>query len=292
LFNEKYVGTEFTVPYHFINPRVGINYNVTESLNLYGQISRTTREPRLKNLYDAAEATGGEEPQFEQVGGGYDFSRPLVKPEKLTDIEIGAGYVSFDYRATANVFYMDFTNEIVRSGRLDRFGQPITGNAQKTRHIGIELTGTARYGALELRGNMTMSRNRLIRYTVFDTGSPQRLDGNAIAGFPDVLANASISYSSSNFSTTITMQHVGRFFTDNYQDPDDNIVASQRTVDPYTVFNGWLSYRLPIESSGQSIEARFQVNNLFNKLYFAHGEGSDFFPGALRNIFASLRINL
>ena len=292
LFDEKYIKTDFSVPYHFINPRIGVNYNLTDRLNMYGQISRTTREPRLKNLYDAAEASGGELPQFEPAPGGYDVSRPLVKPEALTDIEIGAGYSTPDIHATANLFHMDFSNEIVKSGQLDRFGQPITGNAEKTRHVGIELTGLIRFGLLELKGNMTLSRNRLVRYTAFDSnGLPQRLDGNAIAGFPDFLANLSTSYSTSGFSGTIAMQHVGKFFTDNFQNSDKN-PATSRTVDAYTVFNGWLSYRIPIEPVGQLIEARLQINNILNKIYFAHGEGDDFFPAATRNIFASVRITL
>ena len=293
LYDEKYVGTNFSVPYHFINPRIGVNYNLSERLNLYGQISHTSREPRLKNLYDAAEVTGGEEPQFRQTAGGYDFSQPLVKPERLTDIEIGAGYSDADFRATANLFYMDFSNEIVKSGQLDRFGQPITGNAEKTRHVGIELTGLVRFGALELRGNMTLSRNRLVRYTVFDGGGlPQKLDGNTIAGFPDFLANTSMSYSSSGFSGTLMMQHVGRFFTDNFQNPGSRAADPARTVDAYTVFNGWLSYQIPVGAMGHSVEVRLQVNNILNKLYFAHGEGGDFFPAATRNIFASLQISL
>jgi len=291
LYNEKYVQTDFSVPYHFINPRIGVNYNLTDKFNFYGQISHTAREPRLKNLYDAAESSGGELPQFGQGAGGYDFSKPLVKPERLTDIEIGGGYTTPDFRATANVFYMDFRNEIVKSGQLDRFGQPITGNAEKTRHVGLEVTGRARIGSFELRGNMTLSGNRLIRYTQFDeNGLPQRLDGNTIAGFPDFLANASASYSASGFSCTIAMQHVGRFFTDNFQNPDKNNVASSRTVDAYAVVNGWLSYQIPVETAGQSVETRFQVNNFLDRAYFAHGEGSDFFPGASRNVFASLRI--
>lgn len=292
LFGEKYIETDFSVPYHFINPRIGVNYNITDQLNMYGQISHTTREPRLKNLYDAAEASGGEQPQFEPAPGGYDFSRPLVKPEALTDIEIGAGYLSPDLRATVNLFYMDFRNEIVKSGQLDRFGQPITGNAEKTRHIGLELTGNVRVGSLDLRGNMTLSRNRLVRYTAFDSnGLPQRLDGNTIAGFPDFLTNVSASYSAFGFSATIAMQHVGKFFTDNFQNPDKSVVSS-RTVDAFTVFNSWLSYRIPIEPVGQLIETRLQINNILNSAYFAHGEGSDFFPAALRNVFASLRITL
>ncbi len=294
LFDEKYLGTDFSVPYHFLNPRVGMNYNLTQNMNLFLQLSRTSREPRLKNLYDAAEATGGEEPQFAlKTGGGYDFSRPLVKPERLTDLEIGAAYISPDFRVSVNGFLMDFSDEIVKSGRLDRFGQPITGNAEKTRHLGIEVSASARSGPWEVRGNFTVSRNRLVRYAAYDdNGLPQTLDGNAIAGFPDFLANAAATYSLGGFSGTISMQHVGRYFTDNFQNPDGGRTNSQRTLDAYRVVHGWLSYKVPLSGFAETVEARMQVTNLFDTLYLSHGEGDDFFPGATRNIYFSLNISL
>lgn len=298
LYDEKYLRTDFSVPYHFLNPRVGFNYNMTDEFNLYVQVSRTSREPRLKNLYDAAEAStpaswGVIEPQFDQrPGGGYDFTKPLVKPEALTDIEIGAGYVTPDLRATANLFFMDFRNEIVRSGQLDRFGQPVTGNADRTRHLGIELTASASMGPFSVHGNMTLSRNRLLRYSVYDdTGGVQILDGNAIAAFPDFMANARVEYSAGGFSAALSLQHVGAFYTDNFQDPDDGTTDPGRTVDAYTVFHGWLGYRFPL-NNGLSCELRLQANNLFDRNYVAHGEGPDFFPAAPRNLFASLQITL
>ena len=95
----------------------------------------TTREPRLKNLYDAAEAStpaswGGVVPQFSQdAAGRFDFTHPLVKPEALLDVELGGGFTTEDVRLSANLYWMEFTDEIVKSGQVDRFGQPITGNA-------------------------------------------------------------------------------------------------------------------------------------------------------------------
>lgn len=297
LHNERYLGTDFSVPYHFLNPRIGANYNITPEWNVYVQVARTSREPRLKNLYDAAEAStpaswGVIEPQFEtRQGGGYDFSKPLVKPEVLTDVELGAGYTSQALRATANMFLMDFTNEIIRSGQLDRFGQPVTGNAEKTRHLGIELTATARIGPLELHGNMTASRNRLVKYTVFDSGNPQSLDGNTIAGFPEFMANARVSYNSNAVSAVLSMQHVGAFFTDNLQNPGKGLSDPNRTVDASTVFHAWLNYRVDV-GLGQSVEMRLQVNNLFDTVYASHGEGGDFFPAATRNVFGSIQVIL
>ncbi|MBI2619275.1 MAG: TonB-dependent receptor [Ignavibacteriales bacterium] len=298
LFDEKYVGTDFSVPYHFLNPRFGLNYNLDDRWNMYVQVSRTSREPRLKNLYDAAESStpaswGAVVPQFEErITGGYDFLKPMVKPESLTDLEVGGGFSMDAFKATANVFLMEFTNEIIKSGRLDRFGQPVTGNAERTRHLGVEVTATARMGAVEVHGNMTISRNRLTRYTVYDAGVPFSLDGNAIAGFPDVLGNVRLSYASHGFNAAVSVQHVGSFYTDNFQDPDGGKTEPDRTVDAYTVAYAWLGYRIPSVPFAQGIEARLQVNNLLNTIYASHGEGGDFFPAATRNVFASLRVTL
>ena len=299
LFDEEYLGNDFAVPYHFINPRIGLNYNIDERFNVYAQVSHTSREPRLKNLYDAAEAStpaswGAVEPQFQQkAGGGYDFTKPLVKPERLTDIEVGGGFSSSMLHATANFFYMDFRDEIVKSGQLDRFGIPVTGNANRTRHFGVELTASARAGGFEARGNATWSRNRLVQYATYnDTGAVETLNGNAIAGFPDFLANMTVSYAYKGLSGTLSLQHVGDFYTDNFQDPDHGRTSSDRTVDAYTLVHAWISYRFAGFSPGQSIEARLQVYNLLNRIYASHGEGGDFFPGATRSVFASLNISL
>lgn len=297
LYKEKYIGTDFSMPYHFLNPRLGMNYNVTPNINAYIQLSHTSREPRLKNLYDAAEAStpaswGAIVPQFEsRSGGGYDFSRPFVKPERLLNFEAGAGYVSEGIQATVNFFFMDFRDEIIRSGRLDRFGQPITGNANKTRHLGMELTASAQLTeGLEIHGNMTISRNRLVKYTVYDSGVAQSLDGNTIAGFPDFLGNIRVSYSHGGLYAALSVQSVGEFYTDNFQQSSNT--DPNRTVNAYHVVHGWIGYKPPITLLGRSLEARVQVNNLLNEIYASHGEGDDFFPAAERNVFATIILTL
>jgi iron complex outermembrane receptor protein len=299
LYDEKYVGTEFSVPYHFLNPRIGINYNIDERTNVYAQVSRTSREPRLKNLYDAAEAStptswGPVTPQFKVMPNGkYDFGNSLVKPEALVDIEVGGGYTTESFRATANLFYMMFNDEIIKQGQLDRFGIPVTGNADKTLHQGFEFTAAVRlFEGFEAQGNATLSKNRLEKYTVFKDSGPISLDGNNIAGFPDVLANARVTYRTERFTVSVALQHVGEFYTDNFQNPGKASPNPNRTVDAYTVVHGWIAYRVPIGALGKDLEARVQVNNLFNAYYATHGEGDEFFPAADRNVFASLRLDL
>ena len=299
LYDEKFVGTDFSVPYHFLNPRVGLNYNVTDKINVYAQISRTSREPRLKNLYDAAEAStpeswGAVTPQFRTLGSGrYDFSDPLVKPEALVDLELGGGYISERFRAGMNFFSMSFTNEIIKKGQLDRFGIPVTGNAERTLHEGIEFTTSAKWNdVLEFHANATVSRNRLVRYTVFEGSAPVSLNWNTIAGFPDMLANVRATYRQHGFTLSVLLQHVGEFYTDNFQNPRARTPDPARTVDAATVMHAWVSFRPALGSLLRNLEIQVQVNNVFNKIYASHGEGDEFFPAAERNIFASLRLGL
>ncbi len=292
LFDEKYVGTDFAVPYHFVNPRVGINYNVDDHWNAYVSLAYTSREPRLKNLYDAAEAStpaswGAVVPQFAaQSNGTFDFSSPLVKPESLFDIELGGGFANDKVRVNVNAFWMEFTDEIVKSGQVDRFGQPITGNADRTRHIGIELSGRALLtDEFEANGNLTLSQNRFVRHTDYSTGAPLRLDRNPIAGFPDVLANFQLAYRLENLRLSVTGRYVGKQYTDNFKD-------EANTVDPYFVSDAAIAYTIPRLLDNVGVELRFHVNNLFDTLYATYGEGSQFFVGAERNVYFNIALNL
>ncbi|MFI5237532.1 MAG: TonB-dependent receptor domain-containing protein, partial [Ignavibacteriales bacterium] len=53
LYNEEYVGNEFTISNLFFNPRIGVNYKPIQLLNIYFSFARVSREPRLKEYYDA-----------------------------------------------------------------------------------------------------------------------------------------------------------------------------------------------------------------------------------------------
>lgn len=266
LYDEKFLGTNFNTPYHFLNPRLGANYNFTPQFNVFASFSRTSREPRLKNLYDAAEAStpaswGAITPQFAQnTDGSYDFGQPLVKPEKLNDVELGFGYRAGETQAVMNLFYMDFRDEIVKSGQLDRFGQPVTGNAERTLHTGVEFSVHAPlFKNLTMSGNLMLSNNELKRHTIYNSdGTPQVLDGNPIAGFPNVLANARMTYSHQGWLAALAMQHVGKKHTDNL-----NIAAN--TVPAFTVFHASLGYRFPAGSALSGLSLQVHAQNLLDR---------------------------
>lgn len=292
LYDERFLGTEFTVPYHFVNPRAGVNLNLSPAWNVTCSAAYTSREPRLKNLYDAAEAStpaswGAVVPQFgTRPGGGYDFNDPLVTPESLFDLELGAGFTGAAAKAGMNLYWMEFSNEIVKSGRVDRFGQPVTGNAERTRHVGIELHGSVAPAAgLEVNGTMTLSRNRFIRHVDYSRGAAVSLDGSPIAGFPDVLARARVAYGAGPLSFSWSGRYAGKQYTENFND-------EARTVDPAFIQDVSLSFSLDGVFGDARLVARIQVNNILDVLYAAYGEGDQFFVGPERNAFFNLALTM
>ncbi len=287
--NEKYLGNNFSLPYFFANPRIGANYNIDAQWNSYVSLAYTSREPRLRNLYAAEDSYFGATPQFAaDTSGGitrYDFTQPLAKPEQLFDVEVGVGYRNSSARFSANLFWMEFTSELVKSGQVDIFGQPVTGNAERTRHIGLEIDWSATFGGVfTVSENFTLSRNRLVRYSVIENGTWVALDGNPIAGFPDALANLRFTYGNDLVTASVSAKYVGAFYTDNFK-------REEHKNDAYTVFNAEALYRLP-DLLGTTFTLRGEVRNIFNSLYFTNGEGRAFFPAAERNYVIGLTTSL
>lgn len=303
LYNEKYIGTDFTVAGLYFNPRVGLNYLFNTDWNLFLSYAQVTREPRLKNYYDAAESSAGEVPQFEtDADGNYDFSKPLVQPETMNSFEFGTGYNTRKLSLSVNLFYMIFSDEIVKNGQVDRFGQPITGNMDKTVHTGVELSGTVKLSDnFDFTLNGSYSKNTIVKGNYFiDKNNSINLEGNRISGFPDLTLNGIFSFTAGGFYTQLWLKYVGNFFTDNY---DNNLREylirypgltnySDNKVDAYFVSNILVSYQLKAEPIFKNVKVFLQVNNILDNLYVAYGIGKEFFPAAERNFVSGVKIGL
>ncbi|HEY4755736.1 MAG TPA: TonB-dependent receptor [Ignavibacteriaceae bacterium] len=303
LSNEKYISTDFTVQNLFINSKFAINYKFPEGQILRFSFARVSREPRLKNYYDAAESSGGEIPQFEKKrDGSYDFSRPYVKPETMNDFELGGYIQNNNYSFSVNLFYMLFDNEIVKNGKLDRFGQPITGNMENTIHQGIELSASVNLiDGLEVYSNATLSKNIIKRGKYFvNSQTSLDLSGNKINGFPDFLANFVISYKKQGLYLKLNGKYVSKFYSDNYDEKlREYLNLSSGFVDyidnvndAYFSIDFYCSYDFHFIESLAASKIFLQVNNVFDQLYSAYAIGKEFFPAAERNYLVGIQIGL
>jgi iron complex outermembrane receptor protein len=307
---EDFRAHTFTVPYLFVNPRLGATLYPDRPLSAYASVAFASREPRRTQLYDGAEGPAGAPPQFERrADGTFDYDAPLIEPEHLVDVELGGSVEQARFRLSATLFWMEFWDEIVPSGGVDRFGVPRTGNADRTRHAGLELEGRVQLRpGWTLSGNAMLARTRFVDFTEYRTigGRVRALerDGNPIAASPEQLANLRIAYTWRGLRTGLHLQAVGRQYVDNsggraasVQDgtlvlePDDAL-----TVDPYALLNASLTYEPPTSSALAGLRLQLTVDNLLDAHVLRHGfrgvGGPRFYPAASRSAFVELRYTL
>jgi iron complex outermembrane receptor protein len=206
---------------------------------------------------------------------------------------------------------MLFNDEIVKKGQVDRFGQPVTGNMDRTIHYGIE--GTFNYKlnqSWEFVFNGSLSKNYIssgstfVKYRDSNSGIKKttqlNLSNNRISGFPDVTFNALLKYNHNGLFSQIEFKYVGEFFTDNY---DSNLLEYTQKypviidyvdnkVDGYFIINLYSSYEFELEPYFNNLKFFFQVNNLLNNLYASYGIGKEYFPAAERNFLIGMKIGL
>ena len=280
--NEKFLNNNFTISYLFFNPKFGVNYNLDENSNLYFSTTFTSREPRLQNLYSASESFYGEKPNFyfDTLKQKYDFKKPNAKEEKLFDFEWGYNFKDEKKQIGVNFYLMEFFDELVKKGKLDIFGQPVTGNAKKSRHFGIEVQGKVNIiEHIDFIGNFSSSKNIFIDHKIYNKESDVVqeiiLDKNPIAGFPNLLGNLKVSYSDENINVSLASKYVGSFYTDNFKNEENK-------NDAFNVFDLELLYFAP-KILNSNFLIRLDIKNLFNKLYTSYGEEDKFFPAAERN---------
>ncbi|MEP7027737.1 MAG: TonB-dependent receptor, partial [Candidatus Eisenbacteria bacterium] len=201
-------------------------------------------------------------------------------------------------------------NEIVYNGALDDNGNPITGNAARSRHRGVEASLTAHAGrALELRGAFQWSADRFGEYREYvDSTTTVNYSGNRIAGFPGVSGRVAAAYRVGRGRVELAVEHAGRQYLDNTQDERKDPTARSapgyvaKTIAPWTVANAALAYRVARFLGSESTEVTFRVSNLFDRRYETAGyvdypapsyaPTPVWIPAATRSYFVGLRASL
>lgn len=288
---DPFDGVRFDQRYDFALPRLGVTWTPRPALSAFVSWAAARREPMLRDLYDG-----------EGVGGAVLFTngRPLIRPERVQDWELGGHWGDGREGLTANLFRMDFRDELVYAGQFNTdLGYPILGNAARSVHQGIELAArvrrAVRIAALDLDANATLSDNHFVRYhEVYGTapGDTVRYDGNAIGFFPAVLGNARAGLSRGGWRAVAELQHAGRIYLDN----TEQITAS---IGPRTVTNLELAWQgrvggLPLlDVSGRLLNA-FDVHYAAGGYMDYDAAGNlvpQFIPAATRGWLVQVRVS-
>lgn len=281
--------------YDFFNPKAGLFYQLNQSSNLYASVAVGQREPLRADLKDGIK------------GGAVN----PIRPERMIDYELGYRYSSEGTRLGVNLYYMDYYNQMVQTGKLTDIGYKLMENVKESYRAGIELEASLPLWTekLILDANATLSRNRISNYTAYfdqyDTpdnyewvGQVSRDYGSTQISFsPDLVSAVGLTWQpASAFYLNLLGKYVSKQYMDNTSD-------DAKSIDGYFVSNLSAGYTFPKSRLGV-INLQFFVNNLFNKEYVANGwaatdtfaDGSSinwigYYPQATRNIMGRLSIS-
>ncbi|MDO4757162.1 MAG: TonB-dependent receptor, partial [Parabacteroides sp.] len=236
--------------WHFFNPKIGLNYQQNNH-KAFVSFSVANREPNRDNFIEAGR---NEQPTH----------------ETLYDYEVGYSFKNELLHAGVNLYFMDYTNQLILTGKISEIGEPLTSNIKDSYRMGIELTGGILITPwLTWNGNLTWSRNRIKNFIesieVYDKDwnfieeRQQSLGTTHIAFSPEWIANSIFNVRWKQFHAGFNSQFVSRQYI-------DNTSCKERSIDPYFVSNLLIGYTIKprfIEEIGLD----FTIYNLFNEQY-------------------------
>ncbi len=116
-----------SVDWTFLDPKIGVRQTLSPGLSLYGSIGRAQREPgRLDLLLGEDNAT-------------IPHDLEAVKPESVTNFEGGVNLNTPELALQANVYLMEFRDEIALTGELSEIGLPLRRNVDRSYRRGVEI---------------------------------------------------------------------------------------------------------------------------------------------------------
>ncbi len=294
-----FAGYEFDLDWFFLSPRVGVTFAPIEPLSLYTSFAISSREPNDNTIYDANDpwVLPNLEVVSDVAGSPIEFGDPIVSAERLYDIEVGGNYTGPDYKLSLNLYWMEFTNEIIAEGGIDDAGQPILGNADRSVHRGIEFNGSWRPDPrLGISGNWAYNYDRLKDYILYKdtdwngvTDDTLDLSGNHVSGFPEYLGNLILDGNVDPLRMVLRLRAVGRQYVENENNKD-------LSIDPYWVASLSTSVALGEFAGLGRLTLSGRIDNLFDKKYELTGYTWDgvgyYIPAAERNFFVQMKWEL
>ena len=302
-------GTElngYEVGHNFLNPKAGLSYQLDKKSLFYLSAGLAQREPSQREYWDAW--TGPEmygiDPLFAQADTIWegpnavrvDWSDPLVKPERMIDIESGWKYAADAFNGAINLYWMDFRNEIIFGGGMLE-GWPVVGNAGKTLHRGMELEASWQpVKNAEIYGNLTYSKNSFESNDIVGLNPAYEIvsiKGNTIPLFPEIISRGMISYEFKqvygfNLKPIIGLNYVGKQYLESTNMEDAK-------VNDYFTVNFRLLGESPPIAGLPKIGFIGVITNLFDEAYETSGyyyEGNYLYPGPGRSYYLEIRLGL
>jgi iron complex outermembrane receptor protein len=263
--------------FDFFNPKLGFTYTLNPGNSLYVSYARANKEPNRND---------------------FESNAVDVQHEELNDFELGWRHESDRLRLNANVYYMQYNNQLVLSGALDNVGEYLRENVDKSYRLGLELDASiVLTEQLSLVSNFALSKNKIQDLTINRDDAVQNLNDTNIAFSPDLITTHALEYAP---NTKFRAALIGKYVGEQYLSNTDTEASK---LDSYFVTDFNFTYTLPVNNVFDSIVFTGMVNNLFDLEYVDRGftyldtwsgptatEIQGYYPQATRNFLLGMTL--
>ena len=250
--------------FNFFNPKFGLNYDITPNHKVYASYAIAHKEPTRNNFENNINA-----------------ELEMPKAERLNDLELGYKYQSKVFTAGANFYWMNYKDQFVLTGEIDKIGEAITRNVDKSYRLGVEIEAALKpVDWFRWDVNATWSKNQVKGITVKLTDkSVADLGNQPLAFSPEWIANNIFTFNYKGLKASIQSQYVGEQYMTNtgfksYQTLDDNGQPTNVSMmlDSHFTTNIDLSYNFKLPKFGvKDITIGVSLYNIFSAEYDNNG---------------------
>ncbi|MCE3280580.1 MAG: TonB-dependent receptor [Bacteroidetes bacterium] len=260
-FNDSLQTADQTVALNFINPKIGLNYELSNTASVYASYSIGNKEPGRAD---------------------YTQSTPTSRPkhETLKDLEIGYKQNTKIAMWSVNLYYMDYKNQLVLTGEINDVGAYNRTNVAKSFRRGIEAEAGVRIlKSLTWNGNITLSENKIQNFNEFldesmvDTATYEYIylgqdtinyKNTDIAFSPNIIASSTFTFEPvKNLKFSLISKYVGEQFLDNTSN-------QARKLDAFFVNDLRINYSFKTKYI-REIGLTLAINNIFSEQYESNG---------------------
>lgn len=120
-----------SVSWSFVNPKIGVSAAVANGLVAYASAGMNGREPTRSDMFAGAD-------DLDSATARQVLPLTRVHPETAYDVESGVTWNRSSVRAQANLFYMQFHDEIAAIGAISDLGYELRKNVDRSYRRGAE----------------------------------------------------------------------------------------------------------------------------------------------------------
>jgi len=262
-----------SIDWRFLNPRAGVTWRQTGAFSVFASVGSVRREPTRDDMFAGADNLDA---------GNAASIIPLgqVRPEHVIDYEAGIHWVRAGLRASANLFAMEFSEEISPVGALSLTGSPLRVNVGSSHRRGVEADvqwqATPR---LSLDATLAVTDARIHRFTDASSGAAYR--------------NVRPRLTPAVVTTQAATWRAGRGVTLLAESRAVSTSPLGNTGNRAAVLPGYLLADAAVTWAHGASQVTLRVNNLLDRLAFGSGYASGgvnyVFPYASRHLMVDVR---